>query len=138
MFFFSRKLSFLFLDDQQRSYYLTQVSYISSWIQYVYLQVEGVQTFTTQLIFSMASEKLFCPLQRLSCLFVLLFYTFLAYAVKSLKVRFSPFFYFPFRIVKFGIGLLKMEYFSCLLFPFLRRDPGLGYFLKGRRLNLLS
>ncbi|KAL0280627.1 UNVERIFIED_CONTAM: hypothetical protein PYX00_001859 [Menopon gallinae] len=82
-----RKICALILDESKWNYYMTQLTYIASWLHFIYVQFEGVHVFMKQVIFNMAAEKVLCPEERLSCFYVLLFYSFIAYLQRSLQAR---------------------------------------------------
>lgn len=52
----------------------------------MYLQLEGVHVTTMQVVFNVEAEKVLCPEERLCCLYVLLFYSVLAYLQRALQV----------------------------------------------------
>uniref|UniRef100_A0A1B6GZ28 RING-type domain-containing protein n=1 Tax=Cuerna arida TaxID=1464854 RepID=A0A1B6GZ28_9HEMI len=58
-----------------------------SWVHSVYLHLENIHTTTNQVVFNMAAEKVICPEERFASLYVLLFYTVLAYLQQSLQKR---------------------------------------------------
>ncbi|XP_075231431.1 uncharacterized protein LOC142330193 isoform X2 [Lycorma delicatula] len=57
------------------------------WFHHVYLHLENIHTTTNQVFFNLIVEKVLCPDQRFACLYVLLFYTVLAYLQQSLQKR---------------------------------------------------
>ncbi|XP_054287379.1 uncharacterized protein LOC129003149 [Macrosteles quadrilineatus] len=61
--------------------------YFLHWLHSVYLHLENIHTTTNQVVFNMAAEKVLCPDERFASLYVLLFYTVLAYLQQSLKKR---------------------------------------------------
>ncbi|XP_039289720.1 uncharacterized protein LOC111064236 isoform X2 [Nilaparvata lugens] len=66
---------------------LINLTLLLQWLHNVYLHLENIHTTTNQVFFNMLVEKVICPDQRFSCLYVLLFYTVLAYLHQSLKKR---------------------------------------------------
>ncbi|RZF41779.1 hypothetical protein LSTR_LSTR012296 [Laodelphax striatellus] len=66
---------------------LINLTLLIQWLHNVYLHLENIHTTTNQVFFNMLVEKVICPDQRFSCLYVLLFYTVLAYLHQSLKKR---------------------------------------------------
>ncbi|PSN41586.1 hypothetical protein C0J52_17901 [Blattella germanica] len=53
----------------------------------LYIRLDNIHTTTNQVLFFLLAEKVFCPEQRLACLYCLLFYTVLAYLKRSLQTR---------------------------------------------------
>ncbi|XP_071444416.1 uncharacterized protein [Hetaerina americana] len=52
-----------------------------------YMRLDVIHTTTNQVTFFMLAEKVMCPDQRLVCLYMLLFYTVMAYLQRSLKLH---------------------------------------------------
>ncbi|KAG8222505.1 hypothetical protein J437_LFUL009608 [Ladona fulva] len=52
-----------------------------------YMRLDAIHTTTNQVTFFMLAEKILCPDQRLVCLYMLLFYTVMAYLQRSLKLH---------------------------------------------------
>ncbi|XP_046388312.1 uncharacterized protein LOC124157533 isoform X2 [Ischnura elegans] len=52
-----------------------------------YMRLDVIHTTTNQVAFFMLAEKVMCPDQRLVCLYMLLFYTVMAYLQRSLKLH---------------------------------------------------
>ncbi|XP_063235109.1 uncharacterized protein LOC134538060 isoform X1 [Bacillus rossius redtenbacheri] len=75
------------LERSQALGVLRQAWFCSLWLHEVYSQLDGIHATTNQVLFFLLSEKLLCPDQRLSCLYVLLCYTVLAYLWRSLHTR---------------------------------------------------
>lgn len=121
--FACRNFVALLTDTESWANFLRLIFFILQWSHFIYLQLEGVHITTMQVVFNMAAERLLCPDDKLCSLYVLLFYTVIAYVQRSLQVRFNktPIFFFfkhfDTRALPSGVDSLSVFHFCPIFLP---------------------